>query len=406
MKCTKMDPDDRIQNAKELKAELLKLTNPNHKKKIFVATIFTVLVLGLSISSYFVFEYRKNEPANTNNTNAVTTVESTNTTETQPATAPITEAETSETTSYNSQYNWNVVEQAPSVTKRGNSVGNISNGGIAAIQEDWIYYSAANNSDDKTSGAMYRVKNDDSDKEKICDDYATYINVASDYIYYSNQSDNNKLYRIKTDGTSREKLNDDKSLYINIVDDWIYFANGSSNNYLYKIKLDGTNSQAVNSTYSANISVIDDNIYFSTNREIKSMKTDGSGEKIICEEQLVKCINIVGDWIYYSHDGGGVGNLYRIKTDGTAKQKLDVDLFASWLNVKDDYIYYNSCNFGEFTNRKLHRVKTDGSDKQKLSDLAIVSNINIVGDWVYYINSSNETCRIKMDGSNNQILNN
>ena len=46
------------------------------------------------------------------------------------------------------------------VNKRGNTAGNIINGGIVAIQGDWIYYS--NQSDD---GKLYTVKTDGSKKK-------------------------------------------------------------------------------------------------------------------------------------------------------------------------------------------------------------------------------------------------
>jgi len=102
---------------------------------------------------------------------------------------------------------------APAVNTRGNSTGNITNGGYAAIQGDVIYY---HNGGD--NGKLYKIKTDGSGKQKLSDDKADYINVIGDWIYYiagrySNEyggqvyDDNTKMYRMKTDGTQRQLVN-------------------------------------------------------------------------------------------------------------------------------------------------------------------------------------------------------
>ena len=116
----------------------------------------------------------------------------------------------------------------------GNTTGNISNGGLAARQGEWIYYS---NSDDGEK--IYKIKTDGSEREKINDDYSGFINVVGDWIYYSNQDDAGKIYKIKTDGSGREKINDDYSWFINVVGDWIYCYT-SHGHKTYKIKTDGS----------------------------------------------------------------------------------------------------------------------------------------------------------------------
>lgn len=79
----------------------------------------------------------------------------------------------------------------------GNTNGNINNGGIAAQQGDWIYYD---------NDGLYKIKTEGTEKIKICDDVARYINAAGNWIYYCNDADMDKLYKIKTDGTGRSRV--------------------------------------------------------------------------------------------------------------------------------------------------------------------------------------------------------
>ena len=87
----------------------------------------------------------------------------------------------------------------------GNTPGNIVNGGIAATDGEWIYYS---NTRDQEK--LYRIKPDGNDKQKVSDDLSKMLNVVEGWIYYYNflhMSDMipiGELCRIKTDGSGRQ----------------------------------------------------------------------------------------------------------------------------------------------------------------------------------------------------------
>ena len=56
-----------------------------------------------------------------------------------------------------------------------------------------------------------------------------FLNVAGDWIYYQNISDNCTIYRIKTDGSEKQRLSGDMSegdfiQYISVVGDWVYYT--------------------------------------------------------------------------------------------------------------------------------------------------------------------------------------
>ncbi|MDD4664319.1 MAG: DUF5050 domain-containing protein [Caldisericia bacterium] len=123
---------------------------------------------------------------------------------------------------------------------RGNSIGNLLNGGFVAQDQDWIYYASIN------PQGLYKVPINGKKKQKVCDDIGSSINVLSDWIYYSNATDNSTIYKVKTDGSERQKLYDEPfSSYLNIAGDWLYFMNENKFAMLFRIRTDGSEYEAV-----------------------------------------------------------------------------------------------------------------------------------------------------------------
>jgi hypothetical protein len=112
----------------------------------------------------------------------------------------------------------------------GNSVGNIVNGGLFAMQGNRVYYSSNN--------AIYSMKADGTDRRKLCDEFALYINVLGSRIFYSGTGG---IYSMKTNGAGKRKLCDDWAFYISVVGDRIYYS--GLNEGIYSMKTDGTDKQ-------------------------------------------------------------------------------------------------------------------------------------------------------------------
>jgi hypothetical protein len=141
-----------------------------------------------------------------------------------------------------------------------------------------------------------------------------------------------------------------------IQGDWIYYANLNDGQKLYKIKTDNTGRAKVS-------------------------------------DDIVMNINVVGDWIYYSGNGGDGWSIYKIRTDGTGRTNLNVN--GGLVNVIGDLIFYKADD-------ALYRMKTDGTGNVKLVDN--FTNYSIVGDWIYYTaNMIGETYRMRTDGSDKQM---
>lgn len=226
-----------------------------------------------------------------------------------------------------------------------NNNENIKFEGGAAISDGWIYFLG--------TGGICRMKTDGSNKQLICDDYASAFVIEDNWIYYINPSDKYALYRVKTDGSNKQLICEDNVSVFDIEDNWIYYCNSSGRAALYRIKPDGSDKQKI----------------------IDWLEYDN--------------IDVVDDWIY-------LGDLFRVKKDGTDLQQLDYET-ASGITVDEDWIYYRSYD--------MYRIKPDGSQKQKLNDSQTGAYI-IKDDWIYYSNISDgeKFYRMKKDGSQKQLI--
>ncbi|WP_129582139.1 DUF5050 domain-containing protein [Clostridium niameyense] len=233
------------------------------------------------------------------------------------------------------------------------------------IMGDWIYYSNYNE-----NGKIYKVKKDGTQNQKLCDDTATYLTVCNNVIYYSNGSDKGKLYKINTDGTmDGSTINKDPSgkvhgvpvvsdygnynkaydeaHFINVVGDWIYYSNFSDGHKIYAVNKDGTMRRKVNEEWSDAIQIVDGWAYYCSGEGIiKKVRTDGSSNIIPIKGTTRKVdkayhLNIVDNWIYYSNAEDN-GKLYKISINGTGEKKKLCDVKADYINIVGDIIYITS----------------------------------------------------------------
>ncbi|EJO5346817.1 DUF5050 domain-containing protein [Clostridium botulinum] len=301
----------------------------------------------------------------------------------------------------------------------GNTPGNISNNGSAAIDSDFYVYYV--NSADRNS--LYRKTLTGRMNTQISLDKAQYINVIGDWVYYSNYNDNGKIYKMKKDGTKKQILCDDTATYITVSSGVVYYANQSDKGRLYKINTDGTIDGGIvnrdpagkvhgmpvmddygnynKATDQANfINVVGDWIYysnFSDGHKIYTVNKDGNIRRKVNNE-WADGLQIVGAWAYYC---SGSGSINKVRVDGTGSvvslrgttRKVDKGYH---LNIVDGWLYYSNAE----DRGKLYRIREDGSgEKKKLADIT-TDYINIVGDTMYLIsNGRTYTLPLNTDGT-------
>lgn len=279
----------------------------------------------------------------------------------------------------------------------GNTMCNVLSNGLAAEQDGWIYAIL--------SDGIYKIKKDETYKEKITEDIALKINVWDDWIYYTNgYPGSGEIYRIKSDGTQREKINTERSYNVIIKDGWIYYSTihfiDADDNCITetieikikKMKLDGSNlieivSEAIDTDEDVNpcsyFYLYDDWIYYKSaldNNKFYKIKNDGSSRTKVSDENISnehKNSKFIVDntWIYYIHENKE-NKLYRMKTDGT-ENELVIDKAVADIHITENYIFYT-----DWETDKPYRRNKDGSSEIKLADYR-VEDLNVIGDWIY-----------------------
>lgn len=84
----------------------------------------------------------------------------------------------------------------------------------------------------------------------------------SDYMYYSNESDQGRLYKSSLDGTDQQCISNIWGQFLVLDGEWIYFSNYTNSGYLYKMKTDGNEVTPLNSVYSINLQRVDRILYY------------------------------------------------------------------------------------------------------------------------------------------------
>jgi hypothetical protein len=190
-------------------------------------------------------------------------------------------------------------------------------GGIHIIG-DWIYY-----------GTEYKIRTDGSKKTSLYSNnvaLAFTLNVVNDWIYFFDKDvdGENAIWKMKTDGSDLQKIHDGRTDYMIVDGDWIYYVDYDDRS-LYKMDIDGTSNQLILEGDIANLNITDDWIYYRNLDGIESslwkIKTDGSGNQLIVTDNAVE-ICIINDWIYYRINNDHTYTIYRIKSDGSNREDI------------------------------------------------------------------------------------
>ncbi|MCY6356691.1 DUF5050 domain-containing protein [Clostridium sp. ZS2-4] len=161
----------------------------------------------------------------------------------------------------------NILVQNESEYIKGIQSKNDGNITIKAVTDKYVYYSINQKSKGlKVYSHLYKVALNGKDDKLISKDTVTNLVESQGYLYYGTPSDTGALYRMKLDGNEKNKILDGKIDNINLVaikDEWIYYNCGTDGNRLYRIKTDGTHKERIfNSRDISFINIEGDYIYY------------------------------------------------------------------------------------------------------------------------------------------------
>lgn len=72
---------------------------------------------------------------------------------------------------------------------------------------------------------------------------------------------------------------------------------------------------------------------------------------------------------------------------------------GGYVAIQGNWIFYSNPDDAN----KLYKSKLNGSKKTKLTD-NMAYQINLSGEWIYYIGQDQNICRVKTDGTHNEVL--
>ncbi len=281
------------------------------------------------------------------------------------------------------------------VFEYGNTSGNNSNNGRAAVNGNWIYYIT------ESDGMQFcKIHTDGTEKTLLNVGWCRSINAVGDCIYYINGTD--KINKIRVDDDFQTEILSGISFSsIHIVNDWVFYTESDTNTGLHRIRLDGKGKKRLLKTEPWDYFVLGNTVYYcnlDSQTGLFSMSTDGKEKKKLSDDEIA-AICAEGDFIYYINSSNG-NTIWKIRTDGTEKNQIIVDRVSS-INVSDGWIYYSN----DSDNSYLYKIRTDGTEKTLLNN-EDSSNINIAGEWIFYnaINERMQTCKIHKDGTGRQLV--
>lgn len=308
--------------------------------------------------------------------------------------------------SFEFDYKWDKKTSVATISARnaqanGNTSGNNSNYGYAVSGGDWTYISLYN-------AGVFKISQDDSQRVKINDKAANFLNLSGDWIYYvntqyTNETDNLRLYKMKTDGSSKTKISKDQISYLNLEGDWLFYINRSDSNKPYKMRIDGKGIKKLSNDSLQNLYVDDGWIYYQKeyDENIYRMRTSGYDIKKLTDDsakyssQLIKS----GDWIYYISNNYSMN---KMKINGSDKKTVIEGIISS-MNLIDGCIYYTDYK------GSLYKLDEKNHFRTKIG-YGLGEGLNEANDWLYYSVYSDDdySCtdyRIKTDGRIKQKFN-
>ncbi len=305
-------------------------------------------------------------------------------------------------------------EASPGLGERGNTLGNLTNGGRYVLAEDGHVYSILKDNDRLYYHAIYKSNQDGTNEVKIFSggiDRLGSLNVLNGYVYFVDRNDNRSLYKMDTKGNNLQKVCEDTDIQqVIVVDDWIYYSLYFLPG-IFKMKIDGSEKTELSHEAAMDLFYYDDWLYYTDYETYKlfKMRLDGSDQSQVdigpTSETMIYCVLLFEqDWIFYTTTNTETEEaaFYKIKIDGSHKTLLS-DHDIRCINTDGEWIYYDDYTEGDY----LYKMRLDGSEITFL-DNALINTIYVLGDWIRYdafaADEVYATIQIKKDGSDLRII--
>lgn len=278
----------------------------------------------------------------------------------------------------------------------GNTMGNLSSGGVMAFKDDAIFYC-----DIAKGNKLFKIEGGKT--TQLSDGNISSLNIVGDYIYFVDKARDYSIFKMKTDGSDYVCVKEIMATNLTIIGDKMYFINWNEDCCVYSIDMNGKNLTQITTKPTEHLYAYGQYLFVSDRDSMTGfyrLELDGTNETFLSEDN-VYFVSGYDNNIYF-RSGNDSLNIYRMTTDGTVYEPLNASR-SGYINVSDGGEVF----FIDFANNgSIVRMNEDGSGQTILcSDGA--ENLSIDGDWVYYFSDYHDKklFRIKKDGSAKECLN-
>jgi len=254
-------------------------------------------------------------------------------------------------------------------------------GGMLTFQGDWIYFSQLNG-----GYAIYKMRLDGSDLQRIGSVRGGDLNVIGDWLYFGNIDDRGRPYRIRTDGSLLSGPLGDECGMFSVSGDWIYYGNYAQNGVLYKSRTDGSETVPLIDGSGEIASVYDGWVYFCGENGFSRVSVDGGEVQALAGEWKADYC-ITDEWIYYI-ENSDLKEVRRMRLDGSEQSVVvrSEEIYQA-LNVAAGKLVVSVGNSRDEFDRSYSDklLVIDPETGETLREIEVHTNaIYAVGDWIFY----------------------
>lgn len=280
----------------------------------------------------------------------------------------------------------------------GNSAGNLYNGGLFCEKDGRIYFSNPN--DDNT---LYSMSSSLNDFEKLYDDYARYINVDDNYVYYARMNNKKEnptqsififystgVFRVTKSGKHLKMITSDPVGGLLAYDNKLYYQVYRNKALtLYISEIDGNNERKTVSDDTPMVSAYNGMVYYSGNLQDHDIHyvtpTGGYGVAFSASAYLPIATD---EGMFYISTDGEKYRLYLSKLDGSNAQCIVDKPVSRYYNVTDDgrYVFYQ-CD--EQDANAIYVLDRQSGVTEKIAD-GTYKWINLAGGYCFFFEFSSE----------------
>lgn len=290
----------------------------------------------------------------------------------------------------------------------GNTAGNLYNGGMFCEDDGYVYFS-----NPYDNYALYRMRPDETEMEKLIKTQTKSINAAGDYFYYyqtGSGSGSGLGYVVSTTGIYRgskknpvdakclEKTLSDTMV---LIDNSLFYnaSNTKTGTSLKKIDIDGNHSKILLDYKITPACVENSRLYFNnTSDNFHLMYLDSANESVhsVLTEDIYMPI-VEGDYVYYIdiHNGYALSRYSLLDNTKTVLDEARTDM----LNVAGDYVYYQtSSDMPQFK-----RITKEGTAMEVIADGAY-NTFNATSEYIYFLQFSTELPVLKIPTTGEPVI--